>query len=680
MEFLVKPIECAWINFHFKIMPALMKPGPPSFHHIGKRYNIKSNAQKPMAEKFSGTSRRPNIKLNNGKVSLIRFPMPDYMDELLRTVKDRKAGKQVETTPKKTEEHYPEKLWPEATAARADDSKRPELKAAVASGGTVSGAAEQKKAPEVGMLKGGLAGQAIAEPLQPKKWEPKKPEPQKARQIREEVKAGSVTEIEREMEEQEKIEVEAYKDVRIYKVPGQPLMYYWTRLVTPTTGEKALINTIREVATRIITVAPYRIRDPEQRRNVYYQKILEIIRDSPELNIPITKQTQYADAVVREMVGYGIIDQIIKDDNLEEIMINGPKNPIYVFHRKYGMMISNLGFDTDSDIQDLINKIARQVGRRVDFSSPLLDARMPDGSRVNGTIPPASVEGSTLTIRKFRAQPYSIINLIQNGTLNAEAAAFLWMCCEGLGTRPANILISGGTGSGKTTLLNVLASFIPDTERVISIEDTAELNLPLKHWIRMEARPPGLEGTGELTLDILTKNSLRMRPDRIVVGEIRHDEAFTLFTAFNTGQDGSLGTVHANSAQETIVRVTSPPMNVPAVMMSALNFLIILHRLHDKKLGTIRRVMEIAEVTGALTGNIKTVTVYKRDADEDTLKRTGAPIEYIKLLEEMTGVTKNEIAEETIKRAEFLSRLAKEKITNMKEVSERMKAYLYRKE
>ena len=487
------------------------------------------------------------------------------------------------------------------------------------------------------------------------------------------------TQTEKKLEKAKKQLIAEYGTTKIYKIPNEPLLFYWTPVPRPVGAEKTIINTIKEAATRIISITPYKIRDQEQKRNVYYQKILEILRDSPEMNIPKTRYEFYADTVVREMVGYGIIDNLIKDDKLEEIMVIGPKLPVFVFHRDYEMMVTNIEFYSDNEIQDLINRIARQIGRRVDLSSPLLDARLPDGSRVNATVPPSSVQGSTLTIRKFREEPYTIVDLINYGTINVEAAAFLWLCMEGLATRPANILIAGGTGSGKTTTLNVLASLIPETERIITIEDTAELNLPLKHWIRMEARPPGLEGTGELTMDILTKNSLRMRPDRIIVGEIRHDEAFSLFTAFNTGHDGSLGTVHANSAEEAIVRVTSPPMNVPKVMMSGLNFIIIQHRLHDKKSGTIRRITEIAEVTGVLKGETKTQAIFKRDAKSDSLKRTKTQIKYLELLQEMTGVSAKEIEEELKKREMFLKKLTQKKGIKMKEITKNLKEYLMQK-
>jgi len=364
-------------------------------------------------------------------------------------------------------------------------------------------------------------------------------EEQAAEKEEEEEKRKSAVEKELEIASQKKL-IESYGNVRIYKIPTNPQLLYVVPVARPTKQEKAVINTIKEAATRLVTISPYRIRDQEQKRAVYKQRILEILKNSPELHIPEKRFDFYAETVVMEMVGFGIIDPLVMDDNLEEIMVIGAKKPVYLFHRKYEMLSSNIEFYSDKEIIDLINRIARVIGRRVDISAPLLDARLPDGSRVNATIPPASVDGATLTIRKFKKDPYTIVDLLNNGTISSEAAAFLWLCVEGLGAKPANILISGGTGSGKTTTLNCLASFIPENERIITIEDTAELALPLKHWIRMEARPPGLEGKGELTLDILTKNSLRMRPDRIIVGEVRHDEAFTLFTAMNTGHDGIL--------------------------------------------------------------------------------------------------------------------------------------------
>lgn len=482
--------------------------------------------------------------------------------------------------------------------------------------------------------------------------------------------------IEKELENQKKIEIKSYGKVKIYEVAGKTMKYYFIPTLRPTIAERRIINTIKEATTRLVSITNFKIRNPEEKRFIYKQKVLDIIQNNPSLHIPPSRVSFYAEAVVREMVGYGLIDDLVKDDHLEEIMIVGSKKPVYVFHREYEMMQTNIEFFNEQEIEDLINKIAREIGRRVDISSPLLDARLADGSRVNATIPPASISGGTLTIRKFREDPYSIIDLIRMGTLSSEAAAFLWTCVDGLGSKPANILISGGTGSGKTTLLNVLASFIPERERIITIEDTSELNLPLKHWIRLESRPPGLEGTGELKMDILTKNSLRMRPDRIIVGEIRHEEAFTLFTAINTGHDGSLGTVHANSPEETIIRVTSPPMNVPTIMLSGLDFIIVEHRYYDRKKGTIRRISEIAEIYGALEGKPKTQTIFQRDPVKDQLERTLLSSEYLKKLEGFTGLSKDKIESEIELRKMFLENLLKSNTRDLVEVNEKARKFL----
>jgi len=496
---------------------------------------------------------------------------------------------------------------------------------------------------------------------------------------KEEQKEPQKNDIEKELEETKKVEVKSYGKVKIYKVPGKALAYYFVPTIRPTSVERKIINTLKEATTRLISIAPYKIRNPEERRVIYKQKIMEIIRNNPPLKIPESRVSFYAEAVVREMVGYGLIDDLIKDDALEEIMIVGPLKPVYVFHREFEMMITNIEFYSEQEIEDVVNRIAREVGRRVDVSSPLLDARLADGSRVNATIPPASISGGTITVRKFRQDPYSIIDLIRMGTLNSEAAAFLWLCVDGMNTKPANMLISGGTGSGKTTLLNVLASFVPERERVITIEDTAELNLPIKHWIRLEAKPPGIEGTGELRLDILTKNSLRMRPDRIIVGEVRHEEAFTMFTAMNTGHDGVMGTVHANSPEETLIRLTNPPMNVPRVMMSGLDIIIVEHRYYDRKKGTIRRVSEIAEVYGAMDSNPKTQIIFQRDAAKDELERTLIESRYLKVLQNFTAMGKEKIEAEIISRKNFLDQLVERNIRDLTEVSEKAKKFIEEK-
>ena len=321
-----------------------------------------------------------------------------------------------------------------------------------------------------------------------------------------------------------------------------------------------------------------------------------------------TISNEYLDNLARklfqDLVGYGEIDPLIRDDNLEEIMVIGIDKPVFVYHREYGMMKTNILFKDAGEVMNLIDSIARQINRRIDQESPILDGRLPDGSRVNATIPPISADGPSMTIRKFKRDPLTIIDLINSKTISVELAAFFWLCFDGLGVKSANAIISGGTSSGKTTTLNALSSFINPKERIITIEDTLELQIPHEHVIRMETRPPNVENRGELTMNDLVKNSLRQRPDRIIVGEVRGSEAITLFTALNTGHSG-FGTLHSNDARETITRLTNAPMSVPNIMISAIDFIIMQNRIYRSDGVSFRRISEVAEVSGIEEGVIQ---------------------------------------------------------------------------
>lgn len=461
-----------------------------------------------------------------------------------------------------------------------------------------------------------------------------------------------------------------YDDVEIYRLDDELLLQYRVPTPKPTASQKLIINTLKEAATRLISTDPYKIRDPLQRKNLYYQKIIDILENAPEINIPKHMHDFYAKAVVKEMVGYGILEPLLQDDKLEEIMVLGPNKPTYVYHVDYGMMFTNIIFYSNDQIYEIIDKIARTLGRRVDISKPLLDARLPDGSRVNATVPPASIDGDTITIRKFKKDPYTIIDLINFGTLNLEVASFLWCIVEGFnGAKPANIIISGGTSSGKTTTLNVLANFIPESDRILTIEDTAELRLPIKHVIRFEGKPPGLEGKGELSLDILVKNTLRMRPDRIIVGEIRHKEALSLFTAMNTGHDGCMGTIHSNSARETLVRITSPPMEVPMLMLAGLDFIVVQKRLKTTK-GMVRRIVSIAEITGVLDNKPQANIIFKWNPESDQLERTKEPIQYFEIIKSFTKLDDEGIKSKLEERIKFLKTLINKNIRDIESVSD----------
>jgi pilus assembly protein CpaF len=299
--------------------------------------------------------------------------------------------------------------------------------------------------------------------------------------------------------------------------------------------------------------------------------------------------------IADDILGHGPLERLLADDSITEIMVNGP---FEVWVERQGRLYeTTVRFTDESHLRRIINKIVAQVGRRIDESSPLVDARLPDGSRVNAVIPPLSLSGPIVTIRKFSKKRLDMADMIKLGTLSSETVEFLQRCI----IAQLNVLISGGTGSGKTTLLNALSTAIPETERIVTIEDAAELRLDQRHVLRLEARPKNIEGQGEIPIRHLVRNTLRMRPDRIIVGEVRGAEALDMLQAMNTGHDGSLSTIHANSPRdalsriETMVLMTGYDLPVRAIrgqVASALDMIVHLERLEDGS----RRVTAITEV------------------------------------------------------------------------------------
>ena len=377
---------------------------------------------------------------------------------------------------------------------------------------------------------------------------------------------------------------------------------------------------------------------------------------------------------LRDIIGYGEIDPLIQDDELEEIMIIGTGKPIFVYHRKYGMMKTNIEFNDEQEIKDLIDSIARQINRRIDQESPILDGRLLDGSRINATIPPVSPDGPSLTIRKFRRDPLTIIDLINSKTISLDLAGFLWVCIDGLGVKSANAIISGGTSSGKTTTLNALSAFINPNERIITIEDTLELQIPHEHVIRMETRPANVEGKGELTMNDLVKNSLRQRPDKIIVGELRAGEAITLFTALNTGHSG-FGTLHSNDARETITRLTNPPMSVPEIMIQAIDFIIMQNRIYTPSGVSFRRISEVAEVVGIEEGTVQLNTIFRWNPERDTIDNVGITSNTLVQIANLSGKSINELYSEIENRKIVLKHMINHNIRSVDEVNSVIELY-----
>jgi pilus assembly protein CpaF len=309
--------------------------------------------------------------------------------------------------------------------------------------------------------------------------------------------------------------------------------------------------------------------------------------------------------IVAEIIGLGPLQPLLEDPDITEIMVNGSKN-IYV-EKKGKIQRVPITFENDDHVMRIIEKIVAPLGRRVDESSPYVDARLQDGSRVNAIIPPISLVGPTITIRLFAKSPFTVEQLVNNETFTAEAIEFMKACVKG----KINVIVSGGTGSGKTTLLNILSGFIPGDERIITIENAAELQLRQEHVVTLESRPPNIEGSGEITIQQLVINSLRMRPDRIVVGEVRDGAALDLLQAMNTGHDGSMSTTHSNSPRDTVSRLETmvmmagyelPVRAIREQISSAIDLVIHQDRMRD---GT-RKVVSITEVVG-MEGDVVTL-------------------------------------------------------------------------
>lgn len=336
------------------------------------------------------------------------------------------------------------------------------------------------------------------------------------------------------------------------------------------------------------------------------QELFEQVLGEENIVLSRPERHRLFEQISAEILGFGPLQPLLEDETITEVMVNGAKN-IYV-ERSGKIIRVPFTFESDEHVMRIIDRIVAPLGRRIDESSPYVDARLPDGSRVNAVIPPISLVGPVITIRKFFKTPLTIEQLIQFGSITTEALQFLKACVESR----LNIIISGGTGSGKTTLLNILSQFIPNDERIITIENAAELQLRQEHVVTLESRPPNIEGRGEVTIRALVINALRMRPDRIIVGEIRDEAAIDMLQAMNTGHDGSMTTAHSNSPRDTLARVETmalmagmelPVRAIREQISSAIDLVVHQERMRD---GT-RKIVNITEVSG-MEGDVITMT------------------------------------------------------------------------
>ena len=421
-----------------------------------------------------------------------------------------------------------------------------------------------------------------------------------------------------------------------------------------------ILHKIREEFVSKVNIGDIQITDtgdPSIIKNKFSKEILVLIKKYfPDID----KKTSnlLVNYLIQENIGLGNIEILLRDKNLEDIVVNNAYSPVWVYHRKHGWLKTNVRIPSESKIRHYSTMIGRDVGKEITLLKPLMDASLPTGDRVNATLSPISTDGNTISIRKFAEKPWTITDFIRGKTISYYGAALIWLAVQ----NELSILITGGTGSGKTSMLNVISNFFPPNQRIISIEDTRELTLPDSlHWVPLETRLPNPEGKGEVTMLDLLVNSLRMRPDRMVVGEIRRKrEAEVLFEAMHTGHS-VYATLHANNAKETIIRMTNPPIDIPKLMLPALSLIVVQHR--DRRTGR-RRTLQIAEVLPTGDPNV----LLQLDAQRDEIKQVNESNVLMDTINLYTGLTPDEIKADINEKINILKWLVKNNITNIHQI------------
>lgn len=462
-------------------------------------------------------------------------------------------------------------------------------------------------------------------------------------------------------------------EIKITGSKGQVKQYELVRHILPP-GTQALLDQVKQELIGTVRMSAEEILDPKTLlalKQRFQDKAKELLRKKLP-GIQQKTEEYLIMTLVKEMLGLGDIEILLNDPNLEEVVITSANEPVRVFHKQHGWLATNITAASESEIRDYLNTIARRVGRQITTLNPLLDAHLLSGDRANAILYPISSKGNTLTIRKFSRDPWTVIDFINNGTCSAELFALLWFVIQ----YESNILISGGTGSGKTSLLNVCMPFIPPNHRIVSIEDTRELSLPeFLHWCPLTIRQANPEGKGEVTMLDLLVNALRMRPDRIVLGEMRRKEqAEVLFEAMHTGHS-VYATVHADSVSATIQRLTNPPIDVPPNLLSAVNLVVVMFR--NRRLNT-RRVYQIGELLSSEDeheATIKQNLIYRWNPSTDKLVQHQKPIRLFEEMSRHTGMSLREIDNDIKEKETILKWMVKKNIRDIVSVGKVMYTY-----
>ncbi len=404
--------------------------------------------------------------------------------------------------------------------------------------------------------------------------------------------------------------------------------------------------------------------DYESLKKAYIAKVEELLKFYLPM-ISTEMKDKLITYIVQKSLDLGFVDILISDSNIEEITINGSESTVMIYHRKHGWLKTNLKFLSDEEIKNIASRVALENKKFFSNLNPLLDAHLRGGHRVNATLDPISTKGSTITIRRFSDKPWTVSDLINSKTSSSIALALIWIAIE----NEMSIIVAGGTGSGKTSFLNAISSFIPADQRIISVEDTREIRLPeYCHWVPMEARQPNQENKGGISMLDLIVNSLRMRPDRIIIGEIRKkQEAEVLFEAMRTGHS-VYGTFHANTANETVLRLASSPIEIPKITLSALGLVVVEHR--DRRSGQ-RMTLQVAEITEKGEENV--ILQYNPKTKKHFFKNK--PLALLKKLDEFSGISEEEFFSQLKEKAIVLEYLARYKINEIGKVGEVINMY-----
>lgn len=457
-------------------------------------------------------------------------------------------------------------------------------------------------------------------------------------------------------------------DVSIVAKEEDPVPLYNISITNISDTTKIILEKIRDefVAEETKTLSEdSNIYDVQE---VFKEKILKLLlKYFP--NADKKTMDMLINYILQQNIGLGNLDILLKDTNLEEIVVNNSTEPVWVYHRRHGWLRTNILIPNETRIRHYSTMIGRDVGKEITLLNPLMDAHLKTGDRVNATLYPISTKGNTLTIRKFAVKPWTIVDFIIEKVISYEGAALLWSAVQ----NELSVIVSGGTASGKTSMLNAISNFYPPNQRIISIEDTRELMLPkLLHWVPLETRLPNPEGKGGIEMLDLIVNSLRMRPDRILVGEIRRRrEAEVLFEAMHTGHS-VYGTLHANNARETINRLTNPPIDLPKQMLSALGLIVVQHI--NRRTGK-RRTLQIAEVLP----NGDAQVILQSNPIKDILEIINEPMAIIETLNLYTGLSKENIYEDMQSKIVILKWMVNRNITDINKIGILMSRYYQNK-